>query len=405
MTSDQSHVDDPDGDASISDEQWEQFQRDPGVAGRAGAVPKETSARARMVARRLRERDEEFARQQGGRRWGRKKKEPEPWQPEGWRTGPAWQERNGRRPGARAGRALAGLLAFGIVCWGAVHYTDIDASRFGLDFGSEPGEPLPAETAVPSGAPAGEMFPDRPTLDEPFAGSPAERWADGADAIELPKAEAVGDVPRERVAAGLKVFKQFLVASNLDTDVLNGGQPRRAMELVDPLHKELLADMRTALDTPSESDDPTAWFTRFAPDEARTVGGTVKVRGRTEVEEAGPGRATIRADYSFVYAVESVRKPGEVTRTVVRRAMSVDVVDPRQWQSEQDRVWLRDVAINVGNTSCDTYDGFLHPQFAFELMPEDEVTGPPTDPYDRSESVEERAEGVAAGECGALTRV
>ncbi|GHH36758.1 hypothetical protein [Streptomyces candidus] len=76
---------------SLPDDVWEQFERDSEARIRAGA-PKEPSARARMVAERLRLQDEEAARRQG-RRWGRRRKRV-PARPDGWR---AWPE--GRRNG------------------------------------------------------------------------------------------------------------------------------------------------------------------------------------------------------------------------------------------------------------------------------------------------------------------
>ncbi|WP_307792480.1 hypothetical protein [Streptomyces verrucosisporus] len=59
-------------------------------------------------------------------------------------------------------------------------------------------------------------------MKQPFAGSPARRWAEGADAIEMPKATAVGGVPAAEIRAALERTKKFLVAANLDRDVLYG---------------------------------------------------------------------------------------------------------------------------------------------------------------------------------------
>jgi hypothetical protein len=74
----------PDGPSSIPDEVWEKFQQDSEAAIRQTA-PKEPSARARMVARKLREQGQ-----------GR---------PEGWRTGPAWSETpSSKQHGSTRGR-------------------------------------------------------------------------------------------------------------------------------------------------------------------------------------------------------------------------------------------------------------------------------------------------------------
>jgi hypothetical protein len=87
---------------SLPDEVWEEFERDSESRIRAEA-PKEPSARARMVAERLRRQDEEAARRQG-RRWGRRRKRVRA-QPDAWR---AWPER--RRGGGRDRVATAVIL-------------------------------------------------------------------------------------------------------------------------------------------------------------------------------------------------------------------------------------------------------------------------------------------------------
>ncbi|MFD1663370.1 hypothetical protein ACFSL4_35710, partial [Streptomyces caeni] len=100
---------------SVPDVVWEKFVQDSEREIPASA-PKEPSARARMVTERLQKMGEEAAPPSGkggkaGRRWGRKgdeRTEPAPaWQPEGWRTGPAWREMDGR---AARRRRLWGIL-------------------------------------------------------------------------------------------------------------------------------------------------------------------------------------------------------------------------------------------------------------------------------------------------------
>ncbi|MEV6398109.1 hypothetical protein AB0M39_25620 [Streptomyces sp. NPDC051907] len=89
-------------DSSIPDEAWEQFQRESEGPARL-AAPKEPSARARMVAERLRREDEEAARRQGrvrGWGWGRKGRTPVRAEPDAWRAWPSGRRRQaGRRRG------------------------------------------------------------------------------------------------------------------------------------------------------------------------------------------------------------------------------------------------------------------------------------------------------------------
>ncbi|MFF1694346.1 hypothetical protein ACFVXC_12055 [Streptomyces sp. NPDC058257] len=90
----------------IPDDVWERFERD-SLRDIRSSAPKEPSARARMVAERLRRLDEEAARQQaadsralGRRRRKRKAAKGEgaagAWRPDEWRAGPTGPRRSGR---------------------------------------------------------------------------------------------------------------------------------------------------------------------------------------------------------------------------------------------------------------------------------------------------------------------
>ncbi|MCX4584884.1 hypothetical protein [Streptomyces sp. NBC_01481] len=86
-------------ESSIPDEAWEEFQRESEGPARL-AAPKEPSARARMVAERLRREDEEAARQQGRvRRLGKRGRSRVRAEPEAWRAWPDRQRQARRRRG------------------------------------------------------------------------------------------------------------------------------------------------------------------------------------------------------------------------------------------------------------------------------------------------------------------
>ncbi|MFG2428816.1 hypothetical protein [Streptomyces sp. NPDC048590] len=382
------------GTPSVSDEQWAQLVRQ-AEAGGAGA-PKEPSARARMVTARLRELDEQAARAQGsGRRWGRKPKQVEPWQPDGWRTGPAWQQMNG---GARKRRRLAGTLGF-LAVMGVL----VVAMRPSLVTDHLPGgggspdadtTRLLSETAPPTAAPTREA-PDRPTLDEPFRGSPALRWADGAQGIEVPAAKAAGGLSQDEVADALNKTRRLLVESNLNPATLRGERPRAVLQLLDPHVEGAREQLENSLSQPTESNDPVMLVSRFDPAEAEVLGDVVKVRGRMTFKAGEPGSVEVDADYSFVYAL---RKAGgdDVARTIVRRRLTAVLYDPERWDATRGKLALTSYESNVGNTECDTHDGFLHPWFDSDdhaAAPGDELI----DPYDRSEWPDQK-------ECGTVTR-
>lgn len=396
----------------VSEAEWEAFQREAEESVRrpskAGRGPKEPSARARMVAARFRAQDEAAGQAAKRGRFGRKRttRQPEPWQPEGWRTGPAWREMQGGRAGRwrqtrRVGAAFAVLAMLAGGLWFADHRGYVDLNPGGS--GGSDAAPLTAETARPTGAPPGGAFADPPTLAEPFAGSPARRWAEGAEAIEPPRAKPVGDVPAERVAEALELTRRYLVAANLDRDVLRGGYPEKALDLVDPLAEEYLAGLTKALEDPSGDGpyDPIVSFTRFDPDDARLAGDVVKVRGRMTVKEGEQGRAVIEADYSFVYPVRPAGDGEAVTRVVVRRGLTVDVAPAQGWAGTPGKLWISTHAGEVAGADCESPDGLLHPSFPTD-RDRDRPDGPAFDPYDRSQDL--RTE-TGAGDCGVAERV
>jgi hypothetical protein len=349
----------PEG-SSISDEELERFLRE--SAEGVGAPPKEPSARARMVARRLRE--EETA-------------------PTAWRPGPPVQVgRNSRR---RRILTVVGLLIAVAVAVIAVR-PSLLLDRFGGGDG-------PDAAASPGRA-------DGPTRAEPFRGSPAADWAEGADAIELPAARAVSGVTEDEVALALRRTKEFLVAANLDPAVLRGARPGKAIDLLDPKSPGLLAKVKRSLSAPDRTDDPLLLFTRFDPDEARVLGNVVKVRGETTVRAGEPGVAEVHADYTFVYALVRAGGGEEVARTVVRRSLTIAVSDPDRWDVTAGLLLPKSYFSDFGNTACEVYDGYLHPSFAAGPATGEPATGPTVDPYDRDRPLT----GDQRTECGEVTR-
>ncbi|GGW33204.1 hypothetical protein [Streptomyces griseoloalbus] len=401
--------------SSIPDDVWEKFVQDSERDIRASA-PKEPSARARMVTERLRTMDEARAAGTGGggKRRGRRKSAPaQPSPPEGWRTGPAWQDRDGR--GSRRRRVWS---AVGVVLAAALAVVAVNPSAAlswlpgGLGEGSGPSggaqaasdAPLAPETARPGTAPSAAPA-DVPTRGKPFAGSPAARWESGADAIRLPEAKAVNGVPAARIEEALKGTKEFLVASNLDPAVLKGARPTKALDLVDPAEKDYLADLRVGLRQPTVKNDPVWTFTRFDPDEVELVG-DVRVRGHMTVEarRATAGKAVVKADYTFVYAV--ARAGGddagdEVTRAVVRRSIEVEAVDPARFRAGEGHIWVAATDSEISNDDCREGDGVIRPQFFADRRTGPEPSGEARDPYDRSRELTGAEDD---GECGVVTR-
>ncbi|MFZ3472301.1 hypothetical protein ACODT3_14865 [Streptomyces sp. 4.24] len=371
------------GGPSVSDDDWARFQEQAGAG--TGEAPEEPSARARMVTARLRA--EEAARGGSG-------------QPPGWRTGPAWQEGRGRgRRRLKAALAIAFVAALALVAIRPELVIDKVTGKAGRDAAAR--DPLPAETARPS-APPTPVDPDQPTLADPFRGSPALQWADGAAGIEVPEAQAVGGMSKEKVADALEKAKQFLITANLDPATLRGERPAAALDLVDPKLKKQLGDLEQSLVAPTKDNDPLWVFTRTNPAELKPAGDVVKVRGRMWVEpDPEPGRAKVLVDYTFVYPFVKA-KPGahQVERSIVRREITFAIADPRKWEATAGKLWLESFDVDLSNSACDVYDGFLHPVFDEDTPTGPTPSGTPMDPYDRSQAMEtEKQEG-----CGTVSR-
>ncbi|MDX3089715.1 hypothetical protein PV620_16625 [Streptomyces sp. ME02-6978a] len=398
----------PDEDSSsFSEQEWAAFQRDAAEGGGA-APPKEPSARARVVARRLREQDAAVERSGGGRRrWrrGGKAARPAPATPPGWRTGPAWQEMNGRRGRRRGLWSAVGVVAAVALVAVAVRPSLLTDRLPGHDAAADSApSALPAETALPTGAPGAVDQAGTPTRAHPFLGSPARSWAGGADAIVLPTAKAAGGLSKDEVALALRRTKEFLVASNLDPKVLRGGSADGALALLDPQQPDLLPEIRRALRSPARTHDPLNYVTRFDPQQVVLAGDTVKVRGHLTFDAGKAGQVRVHADYSFVYPLVHTEADGDsrVARTIVRRELTMTLNDPAKWIATKGKLSLTENDAHFYNFECGVYDGYIHPVFPGDTPTGAPATGPETDPYDRSATLEGEAD--AREECGTVTR-
>ncbi|TDC65176.1 hypothetical protein E1283_30835 [Streptomyces hainanensis] len=331
-------------------------------------APREPSARARVVTRRLRE---------------------QPPDPEGWRTySPA-------RPSRRKGWFVVGLLASV-----ALLAVALDPGRLAGWFGDDEGAatPLAAESERPSQAPPAESS-QQPTLDEPFRGSPAARWSSGTDGITVPEAGATGWMSQAQVEGALEQSLDFLAAASLDPGVLRGERPEAAIALINPHQQDVRTFLETAFSAPSEQNDPLMLFSRFDTSQARLVGDVVRTRGRITYREGERGALEVTSDVTYVYPVAPAAGGDEVVRTIVRREVVMSWDDPSLVITEPGTFSLVSYVVDMTNGGCDLSTGYLTPPFDTE---ESEAgTGPEVDPYDRSTSMSER---TASDECGTATR-
>jgi hypothetical protein len=360
-----------------ADDVWEKFVRDSELGIGTSDAPKEPSARARMVTERLRQQD---ARGEV---------------PPGWRTGPDLQGMGGRPARRRKLWAIIGVplvLALALV---AMKPSLLPGDPFGT--GAESAAPLPEETAPPSTAPS--AAPGTPTLDQPFAGSPAARYADGAAGIVLPEAKPVGSFGKDEVDRALKQTKALLVDANLDRKTLLGGTPETVLGILDPKQPRMLSDMRSRLRNPNKQNNPLILFSRFDKDEVRLVGDVVKTHGRMTVEPGEKGAVVVHADYTFVYAVAPADPDStEVARVIMRRIIETELADPARVQVTPGKLLVARSEQHLANSTCEVYDGYIHPDFDSGINQGPAPTGPMIDPYDRSRDIQN------SDTCGTVSR-
>ncbi|MFG2976913.1 hypothetical protein ACGFYY_28485 [Streptomyces sp. NPDC048331] len=342
--------------SSRSDEEWERFLRE-SVAGAADA-PKEPSARARDVARRVRT------------------------DPRGGSEG--WRGYTPARPKRRTGRYLIGLLAslaLLVVAFVPGRVVDLFAGE---------DHHAPAE--------AGR----RPTVDEPFRGSPAADWASGAEGISMPPAGAVGWMNAAQVEQALARSRDFVVTSGLDRGVLRGERPEQAIALINPHQKDVQDLLKTAFQTPTEKNDPLLLFSRFQPSSTRLVGDVVKTKGGLTYREGERGALQVTADVTFVYPVTRADADGddEVVRTIVRRELVLSWDDPDKVTTEPGTFSIVSYKYDMTNGGCGAPTGYLAPPFGKERGADE--SGEQVDPYDRSAPVARG--GSAEDECGRAIR-
>jgi hypothetical protein len=325
--------------------------------------------------------------------------------PPGWRAVPAGPQAYGRSARRRKVWTVIGVVVAISVAVVAMKPSLLPGDPFGTDSGSGTGArsaaPLPVETAPETTAPG--SAPGTPTLDEPFAGSPAARYADGAAGIVPPEAKAVGVFSKEQVALALEQTKALLVDANIDRGTLLGGTPETVLDnVLDPKQPDLVDDLKSRLRKPGKDHDPLSFFSRFDPDEVRLVGDVVKTRGRTTFKEGPDGAVDIHTDYTFVYALAPADPDStEVARTVVRRIIDLRIGDPAKIRVTPGRLAVVRYDDDIANSACFVYDGFLHPILASADPTGAPPSGPAVDPYDRSRDLDDDS---GSESCGTVSR-
>jgi hypothetical protein len=268
-----------------------------------------------------------------------------------------------RRRGWRGGQLAIALLtvALLLVAGGFVWL------RFGHTAGSQAKTPV-ADTALGSilGTIApGDLFAGATA--DPFLGTPANAWADGAAGIVAPAAEPVGGFTASQVAAAYGTTGELVAAASLDSQTLLGGPPAALERLLTAGQR---ATFKAGLDAHGLGKDgrplsTRSWVASFAPGTAELDGGVIKVSGTMNavaVNESGRNVLRIEVNYAFVYAVEPPHNAADWTRVVTHLYGSVDFArwdDPHGALEPLDKT----VVDPLSGVACGPADGYIHPAY------------------------------------------
>jgi hypothetical protein len=236
--------------------------------------------------------------------------------------------------------------------------------------------------------PVPSLTPRQMTAADPFAGSPAQSYADGAAAIVAPPAQALSGYSAAEVAAAYLTAKRMLVTANLDPETLRGGSPNAfSALLVNQERTFFVKGLNTiGVGKGGYAKSTRGWVTSFAPGSTQFVGNVIKVHGimaATTAFSGGRHLLRVHADYLFVYPVQRPDEPLTMMRVVVQDVVNVDFA---QWDDPGGALeaWWNGESGGAAGSRCDVNDGFIHP--AFPNGPADKVrpSGTPINPYSLS---------------------
>jgi hypothetical protein len=219
---------------------------------------------------------------------------------------------------------------------------------------------------------------------DPFAGTPADHWADGAAGITIPAASTHGPYTAAQVRSAYETTREMLIAANLNWPTLRGGNPEAFEKLlIKPELKQFLAGLHTTKVNKSGTDENTRdWITSFAPGGTKFVTTVVKVHGTMKagaVRESGTPVLRITADYLFVYVVEPPGDPADWMRVVQQASGTVEF---GSWAGAAGSFepWYS-IGGSTSGVRCDTHDGYVHPDYPVGPPDTSQPTGKPVNPY------------------------
>ena len=235
--------------------------------------------------------------------------------------------------------AAAGALALALVAGGVA-----GGRVLGWWGPSEESTAAPTSTPTPTGTP----------MESPFAGTPAEDFAEGADGIVLPAAEPVGEFSAQEVAEALEQVRRALIAARLDETMLIDHDPEEFLSLLAP-------DQRLAVQGALETGEAGNVVSRIS-DGVEPMPYMPRVETlisyAAETVQGGDQVIRIITDSVWVYPL-SIRNSAAL---VVVRDERVWRVRGEDWLESSQGLWLSSSEASVWGADCDAFEeGVLRP--------------------------------------------
>jgi hypothetical protein len=243
-----------------------------------------------------------------------------------------------------------------------------------------------------TGAPVAPVVADAAPPADPFAGTPANTWADGAAGIVVPAAKPVGHFTAAQVKAAYQTTRKLLVAADLDKPTLLGGAPTAFADL---LTSQQRAQFLGGLNKKGANQggyplSTRRWVMSFAPGSTHLIGSVVKVQGTMSaksVSDSGTTALAVTVNYVFTYAIEPPGAPTDWMRFLAHQYGSFDFApwdDPGGALQPWDQTIIGHAGLRCGST-----DGYLHPDYPSERASGAGGTqsGPGLNPYSNATDV------------------
>jgi hypothetical protein len=260
----------------------------------------------------------------------------------------------------------------GLVTGGAVPNSSNSSAKG--DGALSPGGALSSGVPADGGPPA-----------DPFTGTPADGWANGAAGIALPVPEPTGSFSAAQVEAVYQTTRSLLVAQNLERATLLGGAPTAFANLLDPKERtQFVADLdKMGLAKDDTPESSRAWVASFAPGSTVLIGNVIKVHGTMSAKEAviqGSQVIEVNVNYRFVYAVEPPRAPQDWMRIVGQVTGTIQFTN---WNSTNGALlpWVVSAFPAEAGGRCGMADGYIHPDYPNGPPDAVQPSGKAIDPY------------------------